>query len=75
MLSCRDATRLLSQQQDRALTAGERLSLQLHVMMCKGCKNFSLQMPFLRKAMRAYSERIDDVLNTGEPPNDGPSPR
>ena len=39
------------------------MSLNLHLMMCDGCKNFSLQVPFLRKAMKAYAERLDDVID------------
>ncbi len=72
MLSCREATRLMSDQQERILSTRERLELQVHVMMCKGCKNFKLQMPFLRRAMRAYSERVDAVLAETEPPAQQP---
>lgn len=71
MLNCREATRLMSEQQERALGAREKLELQVHLMLCKGCKNFSLQMPFLRQAMRAYSQRLDvmlDVKETASPP-------
>lgn len=62
MLNCRQATRLISEKQERTLSPKERLTLQLHLMLCGGCKNFSLQVPFLHQAMRAYSERLDTVL-------------
>lgn len=66
MLSCREVTRLVSESQERKLTVGERLSMNLHFAMCEGCKNFSLQMPFLRKAIRAYSERLDELVKDNE---------
>lgn len=68
MLSCHEATRLVSERQERPLSVRERLALQMHLTMCAGCKNFSLQIPFLSKAMKAYSERLDSVL--GEAPDD-----
>jgi len=69
MLNCREVTRLVSESQERNLSVTEKLSLNLHLMMCDGCKNFSLQVPFLRKAMRAYAERLDEVV---DPPNPAP---
>lgn len=54
-MNCQQATRLISESQERSLSLPERMSLKLHVMMCSGCKNFSLQVPFLSKAMRAYA--------------------
>lgn len=69
MLNCREVTRLVSEAQERKLSVAERLSLNLHLMMCDGCKNFSLQVPFLRRAMRAYAERVDEVVDgAAEPP-------
>lgn len=69
MLNCREVTRLVSESQERKLSVAERLSLNLHLMMCDGCKNFSRQVPFLRRAMRAYAERVDEVVDgAAEPP-------
>lgn len=63
MLNCREVTRLVSESQERKLSVVEKMSLNLHLMMCDGCKNFSLQVPFLRKAMKAYSERLGEVVD------------
>lgn len=57
MLSCRDATRLMSESQERLLSIGERMSLGMHIMMCKGCHNFKEQMGTLRAMTRAYAKR------------------
>ena len=50
-LSCKEATRLMSQAQDRELSLGERASLQLHLTICRGCRAFNAQLAFLRRAV------------------------
>jgi hypothetical protein len=60
MMNCQQATRLISESQERTLSLPEKMSLKLHVMMCSGCKNFRLQVPFLGKAMRAYASGKDE---------------
>ena len=60
MLNCRQASRLISEAQERPLSLTEKISLKMHVLMCIGCKNFSLQVPFLSKAMRAYASGKDE---------------
>ncbi|MDP2440054.1 zf-HC2 domain-containing protein [Rhodoferax sp.] len=62
MMNCQHCTRLISESQDRPLTLAEEISLKVHVMMCSGCKNFSLQLPFLSQAMNAYANREDDGI-------------
>ncbi len=60
MMNCQQATKLISESQDRALSLPEKMSLKVHVMICSGCKNFSLQVPFLSKAMKAYAKGINE---------------
>lgn len=62
MLNCRLVTRLISESQERPLSLQEKLNLKMHVMMCSGCRNFSLQVPFLSKTMRAYAEGKDEEV-------------
>jgi hypothetical protein len=54
MLSCKEATRLLSQRQDRPLTAGERIRLGLHLAVCSACTRFARQLAFMRRALARY---------------------
>lgn len=54
MLSCREATRLLSQGEDRRLGAFERMKLGLHLRVCIACARFSRQLVFVRQAMQRY---------------------
>lgn len=52
MLSCKEATELMSQEQDRPLGLAERLGLRLHVLICSACSNYRRQMGVLRAACR-----------------------
>jgi len=51
MLSCKQASRLVSQGLDRKLGFGERVMLRVHLTICDGCTNFKHQVAFLRKAV------------------------
>ena len=55
--SCREASELLSQAQDRPLTAREKLALYIHLPLCNGCRNFRVQLDFIRRAARRYAAR------------------
>lgn len=56
MLSCKEVTRLVSQGLDRELTFGERTSLRVHFMICRGCRNVNRQLAFLRRALKELPE-------------------
>lgn len=55
MLNCHDATFLLSQRRERALSVSERMKLRLHVGMCRGCAEFERQLPRLGDAAKAFA--------------------
>ncbi|MDP3638841.1 MAG: zf-HC2 domain-containing protein [Azonexus sp.] len=57
MLSCKEVTHLLSEAQDRKTTLAERVNLEMHLAICKGCRNFRNQMGFLRKACQHYTSK------------------
>jgi hypothetical protein len=59
VLTCKDVTRKLSEAQDRKLSLAEKLNLQMHLAMCKGCRNFRGQMDFLRVACQRFIDRAD----------------
>lgn len=56
MLTCRQATQLLSEQQDRQLVFKEQSALQLHVMMCRSCRRFGKQMKSLSLLSKQYKK-------------------
>lgn len=55
-LSCREASRLVSQAQDRPLSVGERWRLKVHLAACAACTRHERQLATLRAAMRRYRE-------------------
>ncbi len=50
MLSCKEATHVMSAAQERELGLRERIALRLHLLMCKGCTNYNRQLDLIRKA-------------------------
>ena len=56
IIRCKDASRLVSLQQDAELSSWQRLTLRLHLSVCDACARFERQIRFLRTAMRKYSE-------------------
>lgn len=68
MLNCKEATRVMSEAQDRQLTIGEKLQLEMHLAMCRGCRNFREQMDFLRLACRRFVQRQDGGDDTPNQP-------
>jgi heterodisulfide reductase subunit B len=60
MLNCHNATRLISESQERPLSAAERMSLKVHLMMCSGCRNFNEQMGVIRLTARSYAKRKNE---------------
>ena len=57
ILTCKEATRLVSQGLDRKLGLGERLMLRVHLAICDGCTNFNKQIDFLRAAVARLGSR------------------
>ena len=51
-LSCKEASRLMSQAADRELSAGERAALKAHIAVCKACQIAAEQFEQLRSALR-----------------------
>lgn len=54
MLTCKEASELVSQSYERRLSWAERLGLRLHLAICAACAQFARQMRFLRAAVRAF---------------------
>ncbi len=56
MLTCKELSRLASQGLDRRLGLAERVKFRLHLAVCNGCRNFTRQLDFLRKASARLGE-------------------
>jgi hypothetical protein len=55
-LTCKEVSRLASQGLDRRLGRWERVKFTLHLAICNGCRNFTRQLDFLRKAAARLGE-------------------
>ncbi len=64
MMSCREASRLLSDGLDRPLRARERLALRLHLAMCRGCSRTAEHLRFIARAMSLLGRRGRDTEST-----------
>ncbi len=58
MLNCKQNTELLSQSLDRPITFREKLAMRLHLVMCRGCRNFEKQLTFMRKTSREWKHKL-----------------
>jgi len=56
LITCKDASRLISQMQDAKLSVRERLLVRLHLALCDACQRFQGQVALLRNAMRRYKD-------------------
>ena len=57
-VNCREASRLLSASQERALTLGENVAVKLHLVACGMCRNSG----------RAFSLSKANGMNPENPP-------
>jgi len=55
-LTCKEASRMISQSMDQKLTLTQRATLRLHLSACAACTRFGAQLNTLRAAMRKYRE-------------------
>jgi predicted anti-sigma-YlaC factor YlaD len=54
MLTCKEASHLISQELDGPLPLGRRILLRFHLLWCEACRQYNRQARFLREAMRRY---------------------
>lgn len=57
-LSCKEASRLVSEGLDRELTTKELWALRIHTFLCSACRNFAKQMRLLRTAFGLAPEPL-----------------
>ncbi|KJS04200.1 MAG: hypothetical protein VR73_14905 [Gammaproteobacteria bacterium BRH_c0] len=64
MLSCREVSRLYSEQQERKLSLLESVNLRMHVAVCSACRQFGRQMTVLRTMAQSYARSPDSKQNS-----------
>ena len=75
ILTCKQASRLISDRQDGHIGNVSMLRLRMHLHVCQACRQFSAQLEFLRRAMTAYAttsghpdeERMNPKTGTRSP--------
>jgi hypothetical protein len=55
-VSCQEAVRLMSQAQEKPIGSAERLALQAHLALCRGCAAVEKHFAVLREAMRRLAD-------------------
>ncbi|MEZ0232950.1 MAG: zf-HC2 domain-containing protein [Methylophilaceae bacterium] len=59
MLSCKQASQLISQSLDRRLNMRERINLRMHLMICDVCRRFTRQLHEIRARIKAGIRQIE----------------
>lgn len=54
--TCRQASRLQSEQLDHPLPTSQRVGLRIHLLLCRWCRRYGRQLGFLRNAVRVQDE-------------------
>jgi hypothetical protein len=58
-LTCRQATRLLLEDEDHEIRLEDRVALQVHVRICFACARLVGQLNFMRRATRAWRKHSE----------------
>jgi len=59
MLTCKEATRLISKSRDQRLIWRERFAVRVHLITCKYCKRFLKQLTVIRDAFSQITKLIE----------------
>ncbi|EGZ48941.1 zf-HC2 domain-containing protein [Neisseria wadsworthii] len=60
LIKCKEACRLLSEQQDRPLSVQEHITLRLHLAYCSHCRKYSRQMQQISDSMQAWVKHLSE---------------
>lgn len=66
MLTCKDASQLMSQSFDRRLGLMERAGLRFHLLLCKSCQLAYKQLDFMHQLCRRIAAEPADI-NSPQP--------
>jgi len=61
MLTCKQASRLISEGLDRDLDLAQRASLRLHLLICSACSRVKTQLAFLHRVAPRYPGSEEDA--------------
>lgn len=59
-ITCREATQLTLQAEDRRNSLAERLTVRLHHRLCSNCRHFARQVALMRQASARWRQYTDE---------------
>ncbi|WP_082536676.1 MULTISPECIES: hypothetical protein [unclassified Roseateles] len=59
-ITCREATQITLQAEDRQVPLAERLSARLHQRVCSNCRRFARQVALMRQASARWRQYTDE---------------
>lgn len=63
MMTCKDASHLMSQSYDRRLGLMEKAGLRLHLLICRSCQIAYRQLDFLHQLCRRIAAEPNDITS------------
>ncbi len=66
MPNCQEVTRLVSESMEHKLPFRKRVSLWMHLSMCKLCGGFSKELQMIQDAARQHAESIEKDATPGD---------
>lgn len=60
MTSCEKAAQLISESIDIKLSIRKKISLAVHLTICKLCRIYEFQIRFIRSITRIYNQKIEE---------------
>lgn len=59
-ITCREATQITLQAEDRSVPLADRLAARLHQRVCGNCRRFARQVALMRKASARWRNYSDE---------------
>ena len=63
MLTCKDASKLMSHSFDRRLGLMEKAGLRFHLLICKSCQLAYTQLDFLHQLCKQIAAKPEDIVS------------
>ncbi|MDI1309766.1 MAG: zf-HC2 domain-containing protein [Methylotenera sp.] len=60
MLSCKQASQIISQSLDNPLSWSDRMKLKFHLLMCDACTNFNRQLRLIKSSIRRMRHETEN---------------
>jgi hypothetical protein len=65
MMSCQEAAKLISEERDRSLRFGEKMSLKMHLVFCALCRGYKKNLHLLSRIAARAGEVVASKLSFG----------